>query len=1183
MVQSQFEFHVARTVRDQFQFDQSIFESDGNIVFADFAAAGRFAAAINVQRQPTQQLRPGQLNAMGLIDEVLHLLMAQYREQVLPEVMAQASSVISTALGTAAYSTLLHEFCAQFPPIAVYRNEVSLDDYLSVEQNKHNTLEEILMLWLANANPAFAPFKELFDDSELIRITHYTPAIAALQVFLATQPKFPGESKNVFELLREPALKHPDSLEAQLEFLAERFERISSLSLLIRKLSTRLVIGRDLIKDELRGLAFTGGFVDFTPAKGSIPIPDYKADSSLVVHEYEAFTPDKDWMPRCILMAKNAYVWLDQLSKKYQRAINTLDQVPDEELDFLRDAGVTGLWLIGLWERSIASARIKQMMGQADAVASAYSLMDYTIAGNLGGDWASNNLKERAWQRGIRMASDMVPNHFGIDSTWVVHHPDRFLSLTYPPYPSYTFNGPDLSNDERVGVYLEDHYYNRSDAAVVFKRVDKWTGDTRYIYHGNDGTSMPWNDTAQLDYLNPAVREAVIQTILQVARQFPIIRFDAAMTLAKKHVKRLWYPQPGSGEGIASRAALAMDGDAFERAMPQEFWREVVDRAAIEAPDTLLLAEAFWMMEGYFVRTLGMHRVYNSAFMHMLRDEDNAKYRQLIKNTIEFDSEILKRYVNFMNNPDEKTAVEQFGKGDKYFGVCMVMATLPGLPMLGHGQIEGFSEKYGMEFRRAKWDERPDEGLIDEHRRRIFPLLHKRYLFADVSHFLLYDFYSASNDAHNVNNINSVNEDVLVYSNGTDQERALVIYHNRFANASGWVRTSAAYLDKGSNTLMQKTLADGLRLSGDPNRWVILPDRLNGLEYLRNSRELCERGLYVELNAYQGHAFTNIYEVQDPDGRYAQLATQLDGQGVPNVSDALQELHVAPLQPALTQLFDGALLGRMADSITQHALANDDSTLPIDMVSHIQQWLNAAQAFTQDASSTVPEPIRPDTAVHMMASLTALHRQLDDLLDKTESTSRSPTQLRRKRAQEYLKELENMPREVWLSLSAWVLAKSTQIVLNESLPIDWFDQWRANKRLAEQLHVAGVADWRASQLAQLVGNMLAMPGAKNLISATGLGSLSAQRWLQVNTHNGMRFFNKEAFEQLVNCLFLIEIAPLSDDANKGSKASKAGKVSSDGKAREKGLLNAYYKVEQALLAMTQSEFNFDKLLLQFTA
>ena len=53
-----------------------------------------------------------------------------------------------------------------------------------------------------------------------------------------------------------------------------------------------------------------------------------------------------------------------------------------------------------------------------------------------------------------------------------------------------------------------------------------------------------------------------------------------------------------------------------DEAVPKEFWREVVDRVAREVPDTLLLAEAFWMLEGYFVRTLGMHRVYNSAFMN---------------------------------------------------------------------------------------------------------------------------------------------------------------------------------------------------------------------------------------------------------------------------------------------------------------------------------------------------------------------------------------------------------------------------------------------------------------------------------------------------------------------------------------------------------------------------------------
>jgi len=328
---------------------------------------------------------------------------------------------------------------------------------------------------------------------------------------------------------------------------------------------------------------------------------------------------------------------------------------------------------------------------------------------------------------------------------------------------------------------VEDHYYSRTDAAVVFKRQDRWTGSERFVYHGNDGTSMPWNDTAQLDYLPPGVREALIQTILHVARQFPVIRFDAAMTLAKQHYQRLWFPEPGTGGAIPSRADHGMTKQSFNERMPIEFWREVVDRVAAEAPDTLLLAEAFWLLEGYFVRTLGMHRVYNSAFMNMLRDEDNAKYRLVMKNTLEFDPEIMKRYVNFMSNPDERTAVDQFGKDDKYFGICTLLATLPGLPMFGHGQVEGFAEQYGMEFRRAYWDERADAGLVSRHEREIFPLLHRRYLFAGVENFFLYDVFTADG---------TVNEDVFAFSNRVDRECGLVVYHNRYAEARGWIRTS---------------------------------------------------------------------------------------------------------------------------------------------------------------------------------------------------------------------------------------------------------------------------------------------------------------------------------------------------------------------------------------------------------
>ena len=360
----------------------------------------------------------------------------------------------------------------------------------------------------------------------------------------------------------------------------------------------------------------------------------------------------------------------------------------------------------------------------------------------------------------------MVPNHVGIDADWVVNHPDWFVQASEPPFPGYRFGGQDLSDDPRVGVFIEEGYWDKTDAAVVFRRLDRHTGHNRFIYHGNDGTSMPWNDTAQLDYTRAEVRHAVIETILHVARMFPIIRFDAAMTLAKRHFSRLWFPLPGSGGAIPSRADYAMTQEEFDRVFPVEFWREVVDTVKERAPDTLLLAEAFWMMEGYFVRTLGMHRVYNSAFMNMLKTEENAKYRQTIKNVLDFEPEILKRFVNFMNNPDEETAVAQFGSDDKYFGVATLLCTMPGLPMFGHGQVEGLSEKYGMEYRRPKWDETPNQGLVERHEREIFPLMKKRYLFSGVTDFALYDFVAEGG---------GVDEDVYAYSNGVPGEHALVL------------------------------------------------------------------------------------------------------------------------------------------------------------------------------------------------------------------------------------------------------------------------------------------------------------------------------------------------------------------------------------------------------------------------
>ncbi|MFA6505360.1 MAG: alpha-amylase family glycosyl hydrolase [Treponemataceae bacterium] len=881
------EFHIAAEARKEYGFDDALFSSRGNVIFANFHAAREFAQRMNTKVNPLihpeRYVKAGKVNAMGLIDEILHHVVLLYREKKAPDAIDKLSTRLETKLGKKKLDSLLRAFVRTFPPAVVHRGEKTVDAYLEGNDdgvsNRILALEELMLLRLANENPAFEPFKRLFDDASLSANTDYDAVCEEIRTYFARMPAFGPDDQSLWELVRSPAIAEPYSLSGQLEYIRKHW------GLTIGDYLLRLLTSMDVIKEEEKPVFFGPG-----------PTLAYVYDE--LEHEYERFSPDKDWMPRVVLMAKSTLVWMHQLSIKYGRPINRLDLIPDEELDELAFRGFTGLWLIGLWERSDASREIKQRCGNPEAAASAYSLHGYDIAEELGGWGALDNFRSRCAQRGVRLGSDMVPNHTGIDSSWVMEHPDRFLQLRNPPFPTYSFNGENLSKQPGVGVYLEDHYWNRSDAAVVFKRVDFNSGDTRYIYHGNDGTSMPWNDTAQIDFLNPEAREAVIATIVGVCKQFPIVRFDAAMTLAKKHIQRLWYPEPGRGGDISSRAEHALSREEFDRRIPNEFWREVVDRCAADAPDTLLLAEAFWMMEGYFVRTLGMHRVYNSAFMNMLKNEENAKYRATIKNTIEFDAEILKRFVNFMNNPDEDTAVAQFGKGDKYFGVCTLMATMPGLPMFGHGQLEGFEEKYGMEYRRAYRDETADADLIARHEREIFPLLKKRRLFSGSEHFALFDV---------VGHDGSVRENVFAYANRLDNERAFVLYNNTYERAAGWIKTSspaaAIKSEDGSKQTLCLSLLQAFGLGSGENLFLLFREQRSGLWYIRASRAIDDQGLYVELDGYKSQVFLDLHEVEDSaTGRWRRLCEELGGRGVPDLREALQDLFLRDLYAAFLQL-----------------------------------------------------------------------------------------------------------------------------------------------------------------------------------------------------------------------------------------------------------------------------------------
>jgi glycosidase len=921
------EFHISRNVRDRYQFAGTLFSYTGNVVFANMAACREFAHRMNQVRDaeshPDHAIHAGALYAMGLIDEASHVLIARYREQFDPEVMNAGLDWLSGQVGREKLDAMLLAFVEQFPGSSVIKGLDTPKQWLAGKtgniSHRAAALEELTLLWAANRNSAFRPFEELFEDRSLSEKTAYRLVTARLPEYFASRPLIPlpdAKPVSLLDLLRAPAIGSPASLGDQLKLIRKMWRPLIGDSL-----DRILEIASEILQEEELAI-----WMQFNPAAqeaaeaarrhregGRQQWPEFVSRSEVPVfgdpaHEYERFSPDTAWMPSTVMIAKSTYVWLAQLSRKYGRHIGRLDEIPDEELAILAHRGLNTLWLIGVWERSRASKTVKQLCGNRDAVASAYSLYDYRIADDLGGEPAYIILRDRAYHHGVRLASDMVPNHMGIDSPWVVEHPEWFISRPHSPYPAYSFNGPDISSDGRVEIRIEDHYFEQSDAAVVFQRRDKASGDVRYIYHGNDGTSFPWNDTAQLDYLNPAVREQVIQTILHVARLFPVIRFDAAMTLAKRHFHRLWFPGPGSSGAIPSRAEYSMNQQEFDRAMPHEFWRDVVDRVAAEVPGTLLLAEAFWLMEGYFVRTLGMHRVYNSAFMNMLRDEENAKYRSVIKNTIEFDPDIMKRYVNFMSNPDERTAIDQFGTGDKCFGVAVLMATLPGLPMFGHGQIEGYTEKYGMEYRWPRYEETPDQWLVERHEREIAPLLKRRWLFAESDNFLLYDFFTSNG---------SVDENVFAYSNRSGNERVLVIYNNRYGSTHGTLDFSAAFADKSAGGLRRQRLGEGLGFGGD-GKILAYRDSITGLEYLRRANELLHRGFTLDLHAYQCHVLLDWRELQPTTEQpWDRLCDHLHGRGVRSLDDALVNLELQPVHEAIRRVLEPPLVRQFADLAEQ--------------------------------------------------------------------------------------------------------------------------------------------------------------------------------------------------------------------------------------------------------------------------
>ena len=150
----EYQFHISLYARKKYSFDQKLFSSSGNIIFTNFHGARAFAHQMNnvnnILKNPEKAIRAGVINAIGLIDEIFHYVLFQYREQCKPEIFRALIRHLNDGFSAAKLDACLLKFIEHFPPQSVYDGKTEpaayLEGWTEDVQNREILIEELLIL-----------------------------------------------------------------------------------------------------------------------------------------------------------------------------------------------------------------------------------------------------------------------------------------------------------------------------------------------------------------------------------------------------------------------------------------------------------------------------------------------------------------------------------------------------------------------------------------------------------------------------------------------------------------------------------------------------------------------------------------------------------------------------------------------------------------------------------------------------------------------------------------------------------------------------------------------------------------------------------------------------------------------------------------------------------------------------
>ncbi|MCJ7642000.1 MAG: alpha-amylase family glycosyl hydrolase [Desulfobacterales bacterium] len=482
------------------------------------------------------------------------------------------------------------------------------------------------------------------------------------------------------------------------------------------------------------------------------------------------------WPRQPIIYEFNTWVWLYELSQKHNRLI-TLGSVPEQEWDTIASLGVDAVWLMGVWERSPAGIRISLEhpglqaeyqkalpdVSLEDVVGSPYCIRRYGVDEHLGGPEGLATARGMLAERGIRLILDFVPNHVAPDHPWVYDHPEYFIQ----------------GNMEEL----------RRAPAEYFE------ANGNIIACGRDPTFPPWTDTAQLNAFHHGLRQAMIETVGDIANQCDGMRCDMAMLLLNSIFERTWGSRAGTHPA-------------------SEYWADVIHAVRMRHPRVLFMAEAYWDLE-WDLQQQGFDYCYDKRLYDRLVHEGAESVRLHLL----ADRAYQEKLVRFIENHDEPRAAATLPSPKSRAGAVTIL-TLPGAKLLNEGQFEGRRVKLPVQLGR-----RPAEP-VDRNLQAFYHQLLKTVGTAGF-HEAEWKLCERSGWPDNPSYLN-----LVAWCWRREEEKHLIVVNLSDRQSQGRVRLSWEGLVGRS--------------------WRMI-DILTGELYERDGHEMLDPGLYVDLEAWRFH------------------------------------------------------------------------------------------------------------------------------------------------------------------------------------------------------------------------------------------------------------------------------------------------------------------------------------------